>query len=619
VKRSDSELGMERRISRRDVIHGAGVAAIGLPFALNSCRPAAVERHYPPALTGMRGSHVGSFEIAHSLAREGKDFGTGRDLGEDYDLVVVGGGISGLAAAYYYRQIHGHDARILILENHDDFGGHAKRNEFQQGGQMRMAWGGVFNLEYPLLSDTVKALLADLGVDLGRLQEQDDFNYGEDGRLGQATYFDAETYGRDALVPGFALRHGDRAQVMEGLDQVPLSAESIESLRRFYSARTDVLAGEDPEARDRYLRSISYTDFLKQHGGLTPEAVEIFIKATHGYAGVGADGLSAAECEGAGLPIAHLLGGELGVAPGSVGGESAMFPDGNASIARLLVRELIPGVAPGSTMDDIVTAEFDYSRLDRPDSSVRLRLSSTAVNVAESGGAVNVTYVRDGETVTVRGRQAILACYHSIIPALCPQLPESQREALSYQVKRPLLLTNVLLRNSKAADELGVSGAYCPGRLHGATWVVKGFDNGTYRHDWSDPGPVVMQFWGSVDPLVRDVDARLQHRASRARLLAMTFADFEREVRVVLDGMLGSAGFQASEDILAITVNRWPHGYAYDYLELWDPEWPPGEAPHEIARQRFGRIAFANADAGAVAYTHTAIDEAWRAVNELAE
>ena len=149
MKRSDSELGMERRISRRDVIHGAGVAAIGLPFALNSCRPAAVERHYPPALTGMRGSHVGSFEIAHSLAREGKDFGTGRDLGEDYDLVVVGGGISGLAAAYYYRQIHGHDARILILENHDDFGGHAKRNEFQQGGQMRMAWGGVFNLEYP--------------------------------------------------------------------------------------------------------------------------------------------------------------------------------------------------------------------------------------------------------------------------------------------------------------------------------------------------------------------------------------------------------------------------------------------------------------------------------------
>ena len=161
------------------------------------------------------------------------------------------------------------------------------------------------------------------------------------------------------------------------------------------------------------------------------------------------------------------------------------------------------------------------------------------------------------------------------------------------------------------------SGAYCPGRLHGATWLVKGVHAGSYRHGWSDPGPVVMQFWGSVDPQMRGLDVRAQHRASRERLLAMSFEDFEREVRVVLDGMLGPAGLDVADDILAITVNRWPHGYAYDYLDLWDPEWPPGAAPHEIARQRFGRIAFANADAGANAYTHVAIDEAWRAVHEL--
>jgi len=617
VKRSDRDLGMHRPISRRDVIHGAGLAAIGLPLALNACRTGPVERYYPPTRTGLRGSHPGSFEVSHALAREGKDFGDGRDLGEDYDLVVVGGGISGLAAAYYYRQFRGPEFRILILENHDDFGGHAKRNEFEQGGPMRLAWGGVFNLEYPMFSDTVNALLADLGVDIARREEQDDFNYGEDGRLGPATYFDAETYGRDVLIPGLAIRHGDPAQVLQRLDLVPLSAESRESLKRFYSARTDVLAGQSPEDRRRYLRGISYTDFLVQHGGLTDEAAEIFVKATHGYTGVGADSLSAAECEGAGLPLVHLLGGQLEAAPGGVGGETVMFPDGNASIARLLVRDLVPGVAPGEGMDDIVTAEFDYSRLDRADSAVRLRLNSTAVGVEDRGEVVQVTYVRDEETCSVRARQAVLACYHSIVPFLCPQLPEPQKRALRYQVKRPLLLTNVLLRNSDAADELGVSGAYCPGRLHGATWMVKGFDSGSYRHQWDDPGAVVMQFWGSVDPQARGVDARTQHRASRARLLAMTFEEFEREVRVVLDGMLGPAGFSAADDILAITVNRWPHGYAYGYLDLWDPEWPPGEAPHEIARQRFGRIAFANADAGANAYTHVAIDEAWRAVNEL--
>jgi spermidine dehydrogenase len=617
MNRRDREFGMHRSISRRDFIHRAGIAAVGLPLALSSCRSGSVERYYPPTRTGLRGSHPGSFEVAHALALEGRDFGTGMDLGEQYDLVVVGGGISGLAAAYYYRRIRGPESRILILENHDDFGGHAKRNEFHQGGKMRLAWGGVFNLEYPLFSETVNELLAELGVDIARLLEQSGFNYGDDGRLGPATYFDAETYGRDVLIPGFALRHGDPSKVLEQLDLVPLSAESRESLKRFYSTRTDVLAGRSPEERARFLRDISYTDFLRQHGGLTDEAADIFVKTTHGYWGVGADSLSVAECEGAGLPMAHLLGGELEKPSGSVGGETAMFPDGNASIARLLVRGLVPGAASGSDMDDIVTAAFDYSSLDRAGSPARLRLNSTVVNVVERDSTVYVTYVRDGHALRVRAGHAVLACYHSIVPYLCPQLPEAQKQALHYQVKRPLLLTNVLLRSSNATDELGVSGAYCPGRLHGATWLVKGVHAGSYRHEWNDPGPVVMQFWGSVDPQMRGLDVRAQHRASRELLLAMSFEDFEREARIVLDGMLGPAGFDVADDILAITVNRWPHGYAYDYLDLWDPEWPPGEAPHQIARQRFGRIAFANADAGANAYTHVAIDEAWRAVNEL--
>ena len=100
-------------------------------------------------------------------------------------------------------------------------------------------------------------------------------------------------------------------------------------------------------------------------------------------------------------------------------------------------------------------------------------------------------------------------------------------------------------------------------------------------------------------------------------MLSLTFEDYEREVRTVLDGMLAPAGFDVENDVLAITVNRWPHGYAYDYLDLWDPDWPEGEAPHEIARQPFGNVAIANADAAADAYTHAAIDEALRAVNEL--
>jgi len=248
---------------------------------------------------------------------------------------------------------------------------------------------------------------------------------------------------------------------------------------------------------------------------------------------------------------------------------------------------------------------------------VRIRLNSTAVNAVNEEGGTRVSYVNGNQLLRVKAGHTVLACYHVIIPHLCPDMPQKQVEALQYQVKRPLILTNVLLKNGKAFDQLGISGAYCPGRLHGMVWQVKGVNTAGYRLGWDDAGPLPVMFWGSVAPPDPGAHIKEQHRASRALMLAMSFEDFEREVRTVLDGMLGSAGFDVQKDILAITVNRWPHGYAYDYLDLWDPEWPPGQAPHEIARKRFGCIAIANSDAGANAYTHVAIDQAWRAVEDL--
>ena len=367
------------------------------------------------------------------------------------------------------------------------------------------------------------------------------------------------------------------------------------------------------------LRGISYTDFLKKYGGLTDEAANLFVRVTHGYAGVGADSLSAAECIGASVPITHLLGSPhlSGSGATDAGGDVAMFPDGNASIARLLVRALIPAVAPDADASNLALAQFDYSKLDEAGTPVRLRLESTVINTANQNGGTRVTYVNDGQVLRVNAKHTVLACYHAIIPHVCPELPEEQKQAQKYQVKRPLLVTNVLLRNSKAIDKLELSGAYCPGRLHGAVWVVKGVNTVGYSHEWDDPGSVPIMFWGSIAPPDSTVSVKEQHRASRALLLAMTFDDFEREVRTVLDGMLGPAGFDVQDDILAITVNRWPHGYAYGYLDLWDPEWPEGKAPHEIARRPYGNIAIANADAGAEAYTQVAIDEARRAVGEL--
>ena len=616
---------MDRDITRRDFVHDVSLAALGAGFSgLGMASPGLAGDsgslngdYYPPTRTGMRGSHPGSFEVAHALAREGVQFDNPPLLGEEYDLVVVGGGISGLASAWYYRERYGADSRILIIENHDDFGGHAKRNEFHQGGSMRLAWGGVFNLEFPMFSDTVRELLADLGVSIDRLLENFTFNPGGGGKLGPAIWFDEQTYGRDVLIPRFSLRHGLKYVDLEEIDRFPLDEASRESLKRFFTMRTDVLAHLSVTERLAYLESTSYIDFLKEHGGLSDDAAELFVKTTDGYWGVGAHSLSVMECRESGLPVRHLLGEAENGFESDFARSVAMFPDGNASIARLLVRDLIPGIADGSTMDDIVTAKFDYAMLDRPESAVRLRLNSTAVRAVNEGDRVRVNYVRDGENLGVSARHCVLACWHRMIPHLCPELPLVQREAMAYQVKRPLVLTNVLIRNGEAVDRIGMTGAYCPGRLHEGVWVVKGISVGDYQNDYETGGPVVMMFFGAVAPPDRSVNAREQHRASHALLMGMNFEDFEREVRTVLDGMLGPGGFDAAEDILAITVNRWPHGYAYDYLDLWDPDWPEGQAPHEIARRPFGNITMANADAGADAYTHIAIDQAYRAVNEL--
>jgi len=204
----DRRLGMDRRITRRDFLDGVRVGASALVLhqlaGIDAGRAEAAsgaDGDYPPALTGMRGNHPGSFEVAHALAWNGEKWDSPRDLADErYDLIVVGGGLSGLAAAWYFRAAHGAKARILILDNHDDFGGHAKRNEFSTGVQ-RLAWGGSVNLEYPKYSAETLELLAVLGVDLKRLGRSQDFDFASLGALRPHVYFDTGHYGRDVLVP----------------------------------------------------------------------------------------------------------------------------------------------------------------------------------------------------------------------------------------------------------------------------------------------------------------------------------------------------------------------------------------------------------------------------------
>lgn len=623
TRQTDKLLGMHRRITRRDFVQGAALIAGATlhPNALsdprisgNAWAPDVNNRSdYPPAKTGMRGSHPGAYEVAHALGRDGAKFPQPTIMAEQYDLVVVGAGISGLAAAYFYRQKLGPAARILLLENHDDFGGHAKRNEFHQSGKMVLSLGGTHNLEWWNFSDTVNTLMDELGVNPHAMRKKMTFEYGRDAPNSPAMWFDQETYGVNRLLTNFSLRSRLTEEQING---IPISEAGRASLVAFYTAGA-IHRSDSEEELAQLLGEINYPDFLRLYGGLTDDAIQLFDKDQHGSWGLEMRALSAAEALEEGYPGVHLFGHDWEEEDFEY--PVAMWPDGNASLARLLVAKLIPEVANGVSADNVATAHFDYAALDQSGANIRLRLNATVVAAEHNDSGVSVTYVAGGDVQQVAAKHVVLACYHSIIPYLCPSMPDTQKEALKYQVKMPLVLTNVLIRNRHALDKLGVDAISCPGRLHARLFLFQGIPTGGYDGSEDSSDAVSLVFWGSISPPADAMDIRCQLRESRRKLLDLSLEDFEREVRTVLDGLLGPEGFDVSEDVLAITVNRWPHGYAYEYMQLWDPQWEPGQAPHEIARKPFGAITIANADAGASAYTHVAIDQAQRAVDELPE
>jgi spermidine dehydrogenase len=621
---TDRDLGMGRAITRRDFLDGIAIGAQGLAAALLADLAAgptlaAAGSSYPPALMGMRGSDNASYETAH-LLRDGTFWRPGLNpapTGERYDLVVVGGGISGLAAAYFFRERAGRAARILILDNHDDFGGHARRNEFTVGGRLLVGFGGTMLIESPApYSKEARRLMTVLGIDPAALRERStDATFFDKKGLGRGVFFDRETFGRDHLAVGIGKRPW-----AEALAQAPLSDVARREIERLESANTDYLPGVSVAAKKQQLRKISYGHYLTTIAKVGPEVIKYYQTITHDLYGVGIDAVSAIECWQWGHPGFQGLG--LGSTDDSEEAEHYQFhfPDGNASIARLLVRALIPAVVPGNTVEDVITSRAEYGRLDETGAPVRIRLRSTAVRARhiDSGKReVEVAYVRDGRLVSVRAPACVLACWNSVIPRICPELPAAQQEALLYGVKVPLVYTNVALRGWSSFEKLGVRSIRAPGSFHVEASLDAPIRLGTYASARSSSEPVVAHMLRTPCQPGLGLSSRDQHRAGRIELLSMPFETFERRTRDQLGRMLGGGGFDPARDIAGITVNRWAHGYAYEYSTMWDEDWPEDQRPCVLARRPFGRIAIANSDAGAYAYTDGAIDQAYRAVNEL--
>jgi spermidine dehydrogenase len=649
-KQRDRELGMGRDITRRDFLNGvamtAGAAVMPWDlFAMSGQAEAGKEKspgYYPPALTGLRGSHPGSFDAAHSL-RDGTFWDTAgkpEDTGETYDLIVVGGGISGLAAAHFYRKAAGEKSRILILDNHDDFGGHAKRNEFRIGNAFRLGFGGTFSIESPApYSAVAKGVIEELGIDVPSYSKYVNRDLYHSQGMKPRFFFDKETFGTDKLVVNPIARGSSESEdatattqqlLKQFLDEAPIADQAKLDLPRLFAEGRDFFPGLSSDEKKSKLARVSYANYLKDMVGVHPDIVKLFQAMPHPLYGVGIDAVSAQDAWGFDMP--GFAGLKLDDKPGkgmnrdSIPNEEAEkyffhFPDGNASIARLLVRKLIPESIPGSAWSDVVLAKANYARLDESGSAVRIRLNSTAVRVKHVGDAasakeVEVAYARGGKVYTAKAKNAVLACWHVVIPYICDDLPDKQKQALASAQKVPLLYTNVALRNWTSFQKLGTNAVYAPGCYHTGVNLDLPVSLGGYECARKPEEPIVVHMMKT--PCHPGRPARDQHTAGRIELYNTTFETIERKIRDQLARTLGSGGFDPARDIAAITVNRWPHGYAYEYNSLFDSFWlDGGEIPCEVARKPFGRIAIANSDAGAYAYTDEAINQAWRAVGEI--
>ncbi len=590
---------MDRAITRRDFLQGMAVA-VGAPrFRLG-------------ASPGLAGQTPGAMALGHRV-RDGELPKEVADTGETYDLVVVGAGIAGLASAFLYYQEAPGDPSILLLDNHDEFGGHARRNVMEYGGQKLIAPGGTFALED--VEDSPEEALEffrRIGLDPARLVEYRDLKFRERFGLSPAVVFDSRVFegARTTWVKAW-----NEIPYEAFFSRAPLSEAARKDLVELYTTRKNYLPGaKELEAE---LHSMSWERFVREKMGLGDDAVRFVDLYATDLIGLGCDAASALEGYAIG-PGFFGMGGEGFYEEGGMLKYAYRpvnrYPDGNHTVARQLLKGILPDALTGEkTMEGVFNAEPRNEELDRSANRVRLRLSSMVTKIRQEGETVGVEYVQgDGEARRVRGRHVIMTGWGSVAKHVVSDLPEAQRRALEEYRYTSALYINVLLKHWRPIADIGAFEMYWPSGY--CTWmhVSDPLSVGDYRPEYHPDKPTILSMYKYVHQ--RGLEPREQMELGRYEMERKTFEDYEREIRTELNHVLGANGFDAARDIAGITVNRWGHGYNY-FKEPGSRE-TLENPPYRTGRQKLGRISFAGADAGGTPWTQAALVQAWRAVQE---
>lgn len=587
--------------------------------------------YYPPLWQNLVGSDDDSYFFAHAL-RDGEQYDfTKIPIQEHYDVVIIGAGISGLSAACLLHDKH-KGTKSLILDNHKDFGGHARRNEFATPYGKILTYGGSESLQSPktLYSKQVVRFLHSLNVDIDTLAKCFDQDFYPDLGLSRGVFFNKKNFGVSKLVSGdprviiddsIRQERNNARSFAEFIGDFPMPKADREALLELFTKPKDYLQGLSKKQKRDYLARTSYKQFLQDKVKLSPLALSFFESVSDDFMALGIDMIS---CE---LAQECALPGFEAIVPTNDAFEEPYihhFPDGNASIARLMVKRLIPHIAAcGNTPEEVLLARFDYSKLDLPKNMSRIRLQSTALDVRNVAGGVEIVYgcKRTNKLYKVFAKKAIMANYNAMIPYIVKELQEEQKSALSQCVKTSLIYTKVLLSNWECFTRLGIHDIYAPKSFYVNTKLDFPVDMGAYKHPRDPKKPICLHLIGSplwLNPKEIDttqLTARDLSRLTRHALLETPFSTLEQMTLSHLQEIFGQAGFKKS-DVLGITLNRWGHCYAYNYNSLFDTP-KQSKATIKAARKVCGNIAIANSDANWDAFLHTAIEQAMRALSDL--
>jgi spermidine dehydrogenase len=540
------------------------------------------------------------------------------ETGEIFDLIIVGGGLTGLMTAHEYNKHSQGRQRVLILDNHSVFGGEARQNEFEVNGYHLIGPQGSndfyppqegsntqldqfftdFKLPRSYTFQSWNPALKPLRFSYDNYANMDGL---DEGYVDVGYYFDQKS---GASKPTWMLNIWSN-----DLQGTPFSEQAKKDLLhwRHDSGQT----GQDDDAH--FLDSITYKHYLEVVKGYDPEVTRFSQPMVGLLGGVGSDAVAAR--------VGHGLVSAYQKEPR----HTLSFPGGNSTMGRHLVRGLIPGSISGEfSFEGIMNGRIDFAALDKAEQPVRIRLRSTVIRVEHKAGrgakdAVGITYECKGKLYRTQGRTVVMASGGWINKRILANMPGEIRSAYEQFFYAPALIANVALTNWRFLYKLGAPAVRWmdDGTMFGyCANIRRDMVIGDYNPPLDPEKPTLLTFYmGLYTP---GHGAQKQGTLGRMRLLATSYADYERTIRRQMTDMFGDLGFDAKRDIAGIILNRWGHARVIQ---------PPGfyygvngkPSPREVVAKGYGRIVIGHSElngaqnyTGAFQHASRCADEAWK-------